>query len=65
MRFTALWLAFLILNLIGPTSETTVTMSISQNRKYMNSGSVSVDISSATTWNPYAVNVTYPFSFSS
>jgi len=39
-------------------------MSISQNKKYINSGTVSIDIASAVSWNPYSVNVTYPFSFS-
>lgn len=39
-------------------------MSVSQNRKYMNTGTVTINIVSATNWNPYSVNVTYPSSFS-
>jgi len=40
-------------------------MSVCQNKKYVNSGTVSINTASAASWNPYSVNVTYPFSFSS
>jgi len=55
-------LAFL---LVGQTSQASNFMSVSQNKRYANSGTVSIDISSAVSWNPYSLNVTYPFSFGS
>lgn len=64
MRFQAL-LILLLFNLIHLTSEANNFMSVSQNRKYLNSGTLKIDLSSAIIWNPYAVNVTYPFSFNS
>jgi len=40
-------------------------MSVSQNKKYINAGTVSIDLTLSVSWNPYSVNVTYPFSFGS
>lgn len=56
-------LLILLLSLVSLTSGANNFMSISQNRKYMNSGSVKIDIGTAVSWSPYSTNVTYPYGF--
>jgi len=60
-------LSCIVLSLLlpEPSSQTSNSVSVCQNKKYVNSGTAKVDIASAVTWNPYSVNVTYAFSFSS
>ena len=61
MAFSAILLLFL--SLAHLTSQANSFMGPSQNRKFINSGTVAIVVTSGISWNPYAVNVTYPFSF--
>ena len=61
MAFSAILLLFL--SLAHLTSQANSFMGPSQNRKFINSGTVAIVVTSGISWKPYAVNVTYPFSF--
>ena len=52
----------IFLCLIAKTSQLASPMSLSQNKKYVNSGTVLISTASATSWNPNANTVPYSFS---
>ena len=52
----------IFLCLIAKTSQLASPMSLSQNRKYVNSGTVLISTASATSWNPNANTIPYNFS---
>ena len=52
----------IFLCLIAKTSQLASPMSLSQNKKYVNSGTVLISTASATSWNPNANTVPYNFS---
>lgn len=55
--------AFLLLAQLS--TQLTSPMSNSLNRKFMNNGVIELDLVGPSSWNPNALNVTYPFSFGS